>query len=57
LKKGTAEKGEKFIHIEPKHGKDVILVLFHDHNEFEKWLEVFIEARKSDEELRKYHEF
>ena len=29
------------------------MVLFPDVNEFDRWLDVFIEARRSDEDIRK----
>jgi hypothetical protein len=53
IKKGRDEKNQNFIQINPLlNDCDPIMIMFASLNEFEKWLEVFIEAKKTDEELR-----
>jgi hypothetical protein len=52
LKKGFRSNGEAFIQIKPADGSDTILVSFESKKEFEKWLEVFINCNRKEEDLK-----
>lgn len=51
MRKGYRSNGESFIQIESAEGNETILVSFETNKEFERWVEVFINSQKSEEDL------